>query len=84
MLGRKSPDRPNAVGEGLAAVVLAAIDEGLEPRAEPSVLRGRPVVDTSEPEWSGCKRAILSTRTGTGRWCGRIAGVVTHRVEFIL
>jgi len=79
----KSPDRPNEAGEELEDVGLEAIDEVLVPRVERIELRGRPVEVIIEPERTGFESAILSTRTGTGRWCGRIAGVVTHRVEFI-
>gem|GEM_PF-5149686 len=80
----KSPDRPNAGVPVLDGVALGAIGEELEPRVERIVLRRGPVEVSIEPERTGGKRAILGTRTGTGRWGGRIAGVVTHRVQFIL
>ena len=69
----KSPDRPNGEGGALAGVGLGAIAEELEPREERIALRGRPVRSISEPERTRSKRAILITRTGTGRWGGWIA-----------
>ena len=80
----KSPDRTNAEGHGLEDAVIAGIDEELAPREELMVLRRGVVPDISEPKWSDFKRAILGIRTVTGRWGGRIAGIVTHRVQFIL
>jgi hypothetical protein len=45
----KTPDRPNIEGVVLVVVVLVAIVEVLVPRVVRIVLRGRPVVVSSEP-----------------------------------
>jgi len=83
----KSPDRPNVAGAGGVEVAApGATVKALTPRAVRIVLRGEPVVDSSELERAAGKRAILNTRTENCRCSrgGRIAGVVTHHVEFNL